>query len=721
VDLPSRLVARRQEGITLTTSIVPTAGQLAATRLAHWRHDVQPLLTLELLREWLNTSGLVLFTPRAQQLPVPAPSFAEAILGAATPAPSLADLEQPRILLARLVAEGATVPLHLLGTPTGAGSETPDFLASPAVLPFIFTLRGDKTWKAPPVTSGAGKVSPLALAAYNLIASKGRLSAPELASELGNEVTEAATLRALTELWQHLRVFPVPQADGTATLWELATARYTKQIKSGANAGLPSALSALISLYLGQAILPTEDEIETFLSPLASRSRIREVVRALIGARQLETVVIDGKSCLHVAGELPVFAPIPQLVVEETDAAVVATEGDASKAPAAERISKFAPAARNSSGPRDFKPREGSAPKREWKERPTRGSSVTERDTSFRPSRSQSGFDRERRPFDRDRKPADRERRPFTRRDDDRPAGSRPPRRDFTRPWDEEKRDRPVRAPRSFEGQAGKEFAPRKPRFDGEGKRPAFGDRAASGPRRSFGDKARSGFTARPPRRDGEDRTERPRRDFGDGPRSGSTSRPPRRDGEDRPARPRRDIGDKPRFSRDAERGRPARPAFRKFDAPRTSFRKPRPEGFDAASESTGSEARPRRSFGPKKSFGEGKSFREKKPFGDKKPFSAKKVFGAGKSFGAKKSFGPRKPFAASSGDSFDKPKRFSSGDGPKKFAGKKPFGKPAGKFAKTATTPAGGSSTFDKFKGNKKPWGKRGAPARKSKEDREQ
>ncbi len=469
-------------------------------------------------------------------------------------------------------------------------------------------------------------------------------------------------------------------------------------------------------------------------------------------------MVVDGKNCLHVTGELPVFAPIPQAVTEEVEAAVAA-EGDTSEAPATERISKFAPAARKSSGPRDFKPREGSAPKREWKERPARsGSSVTGRDTSFRSPRPQGGFDRERKPFDRDRKPADRERRPFTRRDDDRPAASRPPRREFTRPWDEEKRDRPARAPRSFEGQAGKDFAPRKPRFDGEGKRPAFGDRAASGPRRSFGDKARSGFTARPPRRDGEDRAERPRRDFGDRPRTGFTSRPPRRDGEDRPARPRRDFGDKPRFSREAEGGRPARPAFRKFDAPpRDNFRRPRPEGSDAASESTGSETRPRRTFSPKKSFGEGKpfaprksfgegkpftprksfgegksfgakkpfgerkSFGEGKSFGDKKPFGAKKSFGAGKSFGPKKSFGARKPFAAASGDSFDKPKRFSSGDGPKKFAGKKPFGKPAGKFAKTGTTTAGSSSTFDKFKGNKKPWGKRGAPARKPKDDREQ
>ncbi|WP_035347912.1 hypothetical protein [Edaphobacter aggregans] len=704
----------------MNTSIAPTAGQLAATRLVHWHHDAQPLLTLDTLRDWLNTSGLVLYTLRAQQLPVPAPSFAEVILGAPTPGPSPTELEQPRILLARLVAEGAVIPLHLLGSPTGAGSETPDFLATPAVLPYIFTLRGDKAWKQPPTTSGAGKVSPLALATYNLIGAKGRLTASELATELGNEVTEAAVLRALTDLWQHLRVLPVPQADRTPTLWELTTTRYTKQLKSGANAGLPTALSALISLYLGQAILPTEDEIEIFLSPLASRSRIREVVRALISARQLETIVIDGKNSLHVSGELPVFAPLPvsapiaQPTAADVDAIVVTTEGDtaeATEARSTERIVKFVPSARKPSG--DFKPRRDFAAKRE------------------------SGFDRERRPFDRDRKPSDRERRPFTRRDDHRrddarPTSSRPPRRDFTRPWDEEKRA--ARSPRSFDEKPGEGFAERKPRFDREGSRPAFDSR----PRRSFADKARTGSFDRKPsfRRDEGDRPARPRRDFSDKPREFSGK--PR----DFSAKP-RDFSGKPRFDR--ERGQRSAPPFRKFDAPRGDFRKPRPEGLDLAAESASAETRPRRSFGPKKpytpgrpsaggkSFGEKKPFGERKSFGEKKSFAAKKSYGAAKSFaGPKKSFGPKKPFAASDDSSSERPRRFSSTSAPKSF-GKKAYGKPAGKFArktdrpgkpgasKPGASPSATSGPFDKFKGNKKPWGKRGAPARKSREDREQ
>ena len=244
--------------------------------------------------------------PRSSQRP--RPSFVEAILGAANAAPTLADTEQPRSLLARLIADGAAIPLNLLGNPTGTGTETPDFIVSTAAFPYIFTLRGDKAWKQPPATSGPSQGLPARPRHLQPARRRITLSAYDLATQLGKEVTEAAVLRALTELWQHLRVLPIPQPDGAPTLWELTTTRFTKQIKAGANAGQPTALSALISLYLGQAIVATEEEIETFLSPVAARSRIRDVVHALLSARQLETIAIEGKTVLHVAGELPAFA-----------------------------------------------------------------------------------------------------------------------------------------------------------------------------------------------------------------------------------------------------------------------------------------------------------------------------------------------------------------------------------------------------------------------------
>jgi 23S rRNA pseudouridine2605 synthase len=711
----------------LSNLSTPTADQLAAARLAHWHHNADPILTINMLRDWLNTSGIVLYTPRAAQLPAPAPSFVEATLGVPNSAPTLADIEQSRSLLLRLILDGGAIPLNLLGNPTGVGTETPDFLVSPLAFPYIFTLRGDKAWKQPPATTGATKVSPLALNTYTLLSEQAKdsgLSAYDLATQLGKEVTETAVLRALTELWQHLRVLPIPQADGAPTLWELTTTRFTKQIKAGANAGQPTALSALISLYLGQAIVASEEEIETFLSPLAARSRIRDVIHALLSARQLETVAVEGRTVLHVTGELPAFLAVVTPAPDDIDSLVVTTEGDTPESTEdTPRIKKFIP-----------KPRKVG--------------------TGFV---TKTGHNIESRP-------TPRERRPFTR------ESNRPDRPSFTKPWAEEKADRlaAAQSPSNVEGDSAapqsKRPYDRKPAFDRAGKRPPFGSKPSFGNKPSFGSKPRfnsdrpafksdrpafrrderssdsrpprreftprpyndraagdssdrprktfskpgtfgrkrEGFAgrpsfsrdndSRPPRRDFGGDSRPPRREFTPRSREGSSdTRPPRRnfvdrgDRADKPSfsgprkpgsfspRPQRSFGDAPRksFSRENDtrsegRGRASRtdgPPFRKFDAPRT----PRPR---AASDFEGK---------PSSSFGE------------KKPYSKK----SGSSFGAKKPYGKSSEgFAKKSGSS---------------FAGKKPFTKSA-KFA-----PGKPASTFDKFKGNKKPFGKR-APARKFK-----
>ena len=393
----------QQEGNTLSNLSTPTADQLAAARLMHWHHNADPILTINMLRDWLNTSGLVLFAPRAAQLPAPAPSFVEATLGVPNAAPTLADTEQSRSLLSRLILDGGAIPLNLLGNPTGIGTETPDFIVSPLAFPYIFTLRGDKAWKQPPTTSGATKVSPLALNAYTLLAEQAKdsgISAYDLATQLGKEVTETAVLRALTELWQHLRVLPIPQPDGAPTLWELTTTRFTKQIKAGANAGQPTALSALISLYLGQAIVASEEEIATFLSPIAARSRIRDVVHALLSARQLESVAVEGRTVLHVTGELPAFLAVATPAPDDIDDLVVTSESDTTEtAEAPARITKFIP-----------KPRKVG--------------------TGFVTKPGRNTEDR----------PTPRERRPFTR------ESNRPDRPSFTKPWEEEKADQIGRA-----------------------------------------------------------------------------------------------------------------------------------------------------------------------------------------------------------------------------------------------------------------------------------
>ena len=779
----------------MSTPETPSADQLAAARLSLWHQDgavaagsqpgsqdddptpaISPaLLTTEALRTWLATAGLVLFAPRPQHLPAPAPSLVEATLGVANSTPTLAETETARTLLAHLIADGSAVPLSLLGTPTGAsgsnfGPDIPDFVVSSAVFPYIFTLRGDKTWKQPPSTSGASKVSPLSLNAYTLLLEHGTLSAYDLATQLGKEITETAVLRSLVELWSHLRVIPIPQADGRPTLWEPTTTRLTKQIKAGANAGQPTALSALISLYLGQSILATEDEIETFLSPLAPRSRIRDVVHALLGARELDTLAIDGRTVLHVAGELPSFLASDSgddtsVSLPETGAPGSHLEQQLGPDGEPLRIKKFI-----------AKPRKIG--------------------TGFvtKPVRKSLGA-------------PDRERRPFSRDSDARPA--------FNKPWDEEGKQRSARrspspgrpASREADGPvddiaaasssapsdaAAERTSPRKPSFGdrkpgfgdrkpgfgrGEGNRPAFGGsrpafgskppfsgkprfgqnsrpggEAAPGDRsrpgsaaRSGGFSARSGFSAdrpdrpssrdrdagdsRPPRREftprfprGSDSDERPAPGRSSGfdrkpgsyagkPSSGDRPsfdrRPPFRDNAGPTRPPRREFGppagrdkpgtrtapgafDRPRkpFTPREEGDRPTRPAFRKFDAPRG----PRP----ARPGQGGADATDRRSGG----------------FDRSRPSSSERKPG---SYSARPAGFPARPGASARPPGDSRPRKPFSGK-PGGLSAKpgadKPFRKP-GRFAGDAP----GANTFDKFKGGKKPFGKR-APARKFKPD---
>ncbi len=689
----------------MSSPVIPTADQLSTARLAQWHQNGEALLTFENLRSWINVAGLVLFTPRPSQLPAPAPSLVEGVLGAPTPDPALAETEQARTLLARLISEGIAVPLNLLGTP----GETPDFVVSAPVFSYIFTLRGDKAWKQPPATSGAIKVSPLAAATHEVLTKHTALSAYDLATQLGKEVTESAVLRALNELWAHLRVIPVGQPDGAATLWELTSARFTKHIKAGANAGQPSALSALISLYLGSALLATEEEIETFLSPLAARSRIRDVIHALMGARELETLVVEGKTLLHVSGSLPAFA-----LAEEDDLAidvharpvetieVAAATLEATDAP---RIRKLVakPRKLGTGFPSDYGRKFSGAP-------------LAPGEMPAKASRARSATPRAAKP--------EGERRPFTR--PAKPAFSKPA---FNKPWDEDKAARP-RTPRADSESAAPADGTRTPRprratasdrpsFGGL--KPAFGRKPAFGGRPKFGDKP--GFSrdrdrgdSRPPRREF---TPRPAGPAGEGT---GDSRPPRKTfskpgtfgrkregfsskpsfGDSRPAGPARSsegsdraarpgsfaprtpgsfnarprpqggagFGGKPAFSRPRNTGReasgasdapPPPPTYRKFDAPRERSSATRPLAS--------------------------------RPDGEKKPYTKS----AGTGYNPKKpgGFGPKKPGSFSAKPPGSRPAK-PLGTFAKFAEGKNPFRKP-GKPGGKGGSFKGKATSFDK------------------------
>jgi hypothetical protein len=690
--------------------VIPTTAQLRDARTKQWHQQGEALLTIENLRSWINAAGLVLFVPRPQ-IAAPAPSLVEAVLGAQNPTPTVSDTSEARSLLARLVAEGLAVPLNLLGSAGGVVGETPDFVASTAVFSYVFTLRGDKAWKQPPTTSGPVKVSNLALAIHEALSARGPLTAYDLSTEVGKEVTEAAVLRALAELWTHLRVLPLAQPDGRPAIWELTSARFTKQIKAGANAGQPSALSALISLYLGQTVASSEDEIESFLSPLAARSRIRDVVHALLATRQLDTLAVEGRTLVHVSGQIPSFAaeePVSEPEKQSFENSELPSDGAAdaeseSAGDVAGRITKYVP-----------KPRKIGT-----------GYLAKAKPAKFGSKPDGGGFG-SKPGFKRPGPTPDRERRPFSK-----PGTGRP--RGFDKPWEEEKAVRRAAAakPSLVEEPNGREEAvdqrpPRtfRPRSDGGAERrakPAFGGKPKFGSKPSFGDKPPFRSEGSRPRRDfaprpeGEVRDARParktfskpgtfgrkREGFGGKPAFGGESRPPRRDFAPRPDRGERGSSDRPRRAEGSDfaprKSFGARPSGGTGFGSRPSFSKDRSTGKPREGQdrftSTESGKRVYRKFDAPRDRGDRPARTESSGgYGEKKPsrgFSDRKSSG-----------GP----AGSTG-------RPSSGSAKKfgKPGGKKPFGKPTGGFSGKP------SSTFAKFAGNKKPFGNR-PPARKFK-----
>ena len=125
---------------------------------------------------------------------------------------------------------------------------------------------------------------------------------------LGRELTEAAVLRALCELWQSLRISPVAGDQGQEARWEMLRVQHRDALASAAATGQVTALSLLVSMYLQSVYAASSEEIEIFLSPVASRSRVREAVRGLSATRQIQSLSMDAQTYYFLENGLPEFA-----------------------------------------------------------------------------------------------------------------------------------------------------------------------------------------------------------------------------------------------------------------------------------------------------------------------------------------------------------------------------------------------------------------------------
>jgi hypothetical protein len=292
---------RRDRAHRLSKDFLLTAEQLQHARAAAWRQDSNALLTADDAAAWLREVGLTLFLPRTNQIAAPAPTLVEATMGEANSTPKPAAIADATSLLHRLLASQDVLALNLLGIP----GDQPDFLATEDTLPFLFALRGDREWERGP----RGKSTPLVLEVWKLLEREGPLSAEEIKDQLGKQLTETAALRALTDLWTALRVEPV-YSEKAGTQWQRMEVNHAQAMKAGSAMAQGMALSALVSLYLQSAVAASADEIEAFLSPVTSRSRVREAVRGLIATRQVNTRNLGADELMFVEGSLPEFADV---------------------------------------------------------------------------------------------------------------------------------------------------------------------------------------------------------------------------------------------------------------------------------------------------------------------------------------------------------------------------------------------------------------------------
>ena len=279
-----------------------TSEQLVEARAERMRQNGLGTLTLDDARTWMEETGLCLFLPKRQFSSSIAPSFVEAVAGQQDSTPDPKHVALAEDLLVRLELEGVAVRLNLLGQP----GEQPDFVVAGWVLPYVYALRGDRDWRRSPQLTGSRQVSQLAVLAYkNLEAGDATIS--HLKQALGREVSEVAVVRAITELWQQLRIIPIVSAPGKPAKWQLLRTRFQRAIAEGASTSQVTAISVLASIYLQAVIAASMEDVELFLAPLTARSKIREVLRGLVATRQVHTISMGHAPHFYVAGTLPEF------------------------------------------------------------------------------------------------------------------------------------------------------------------------------------------------------------------------------------------------------------------------------------------------------------------------------------------------------------------------------------------------------------------------------
>jgi 23S rRNA pseudouridine2605 synthase len=304
-----------------------TNEDLGQARAQLWRQDGSALLTGEDAQAWL--AAIYLCTLRESPRLMSLPSLGAALGGAKEPTRESAKAVDS--IATRLMDDRAAALVLW---------DDVEMLVGEEALTYVFGLAGERELKKAP----AG--TPLAQEVWKALFD-GSKTVNEIARAVGGEVTAGAVRRALQELWRVLRVLPLAPGMSEDVRWELAARGWPQLVRAGVTMSQVTALSALVTIYLHCAVAATEEEVERVLAPLASRTRVQEVLRGLHSARQIEMVGV---------GHASYYALTESAAVE---LAAAADDRERAELAAARAAAGVAKEAARLAGPRkEWKPRE---------------------------------------------------------------------------------------------------------------------------------------------------------------------------------------------------------------------------------------------------------------------------------------------------------------------------------------------------------------------------
>lgn len=269
-------------------------------RMEKWRLNGNPVHTLEDARSFIESVGFCLMYP--MKPPVIVPTFIGAWCGSEDHLPTWQHaFADPRAreatdLMVRLLRDRSAYEANLFGDNNG-------LLIASSIFPYVYGLVGERNPKQSPKPGPRSAYSELTCETFEIIRRQGPVSKLRVLETLGKGTSTAALDKSLAELWSKLRITRVDYNPTEGSSWDVLYRWAPDAVREGINLSVNESLSALLSKYLDCVIAAEPSEIENFFGNFVPRSRVKEAVNALLGARELSFLHAGNRSLIQMTPE----------------------------------------------------------------------------------------------------------------------------------------------------------------------------------------------------------------------------------------------------------------------------------------------------------------------------------------------------------------------------------------------------------------------------------